>query len=1118
MLDSFAPDDRSHRLEQAVLEWLRAEDRGEPLEPAQLLSTYSDVADELQDYFTTLEALGRSGSRSTRFPKRNGNDSTVDDLRVQGPANCPVPPTVDLQLAPDTLAPEFDLLEVIACGGMGAVYKARRVSLDRIVALKVVLLGDWAAADHRDRFQIEARALAKLRHPAIVTVYGAGELNGRPYLEMEFVEGRTLQVVIDDGPLEARQAADILAKVAVGIQVAHDNDVLHRDLKPSNVLLDKRDQPHVADFGLAKILSERDDLTLTGQVIGTPSYLSPEQASGSREVGPATDIYGLGAILYAAITGRPPFRTASTAQTLRLVHEMEPPDPRLLNPAVPCDLAVICLKCLRKEPRARYASAAEVAQDLRRFLDGTPIQARPVGRLERTLRWTYRNQLLATILALLSLCIVVGVVGLLVHVNTIDDLNSRLSNRNDKLKSALNTAESLRQREQSTADRMRQLSYAADMRLAVEARQRNDIRQVADLLDNHKPQAGSRDVRCFLWRYLSRVTPQPLQTFGRFDRPNYYAQWSPDGRRFAVCGADGFVRFFDPRTGKMIIETDSQQKEVNSVAFHPELPILATAGDDGTVRLWKLPDFDLTGSTVGLIEDGTLEVFDGRPVYGVAFTPDGQTLAACGDNPDVQIWDVNTRTCRRVLSGHHVRRVEALAISPDGRWLVTVGWDRSFVIWNLETQSVQLQRIVGPYPLTCVAFLSDGEHFLVGAVDGSVRMWDLTQARQRARFDRPDGIQQVANVDQNHMLISDRGGTVCLLKCTTGDEAGGIDVVTAWQADSERIYGLAAEPSGETFITASRSGRVNRWITHHVEPAVIRLGGQSEWYMSRNFPSKSLNNGRILICSSSKLVRHHLTTQHSENVLSTDNGVLVSCDARPDESLVVVAEHPNLVHVVAKGQEVHTILAGDANDEIRAIRLMPASDTAVIQRRHGALQTLDLHTSDLQNRFSPCDALSSMSGADCMWIAEKQTNSLVAIDCQTWRPIRRIHAHRDTIFAVVESPDGSRVAATGADRSLSLWDTTNGELLHRFESMPTTPTALGWSPDGLTVAACTEGGTVHLFQAATLRDMGQVYQTESPLTQVTFAPDNQWMSVVDDQMRIHVFEGQRTDRESIPPE
>lgn len=291
-----------------------------------------------------------------------------------------------------TLFGDYELLNEIGRGGMGVVFKARQTGLNRIVALKMILPGSLATDEDLQRFRTEAEATARLQHPHIVTVHAVGAVAGRHFYSMDFVDGPSLAQRLTDGPLPERVAARYLVAIARAIHHAHQQSILHRDLKPSNILLDGHEQPHVTDFGLAKRLGLDSGQTRTGAVLGTPSYMAPEQAGGrTRELGPACDVYGLGAILYECLTGRPPFRSDTPLDTLMHVVEREPAPPRLLNPKVSRDLETICLKCLEKEPRQRYATAEELALDLERFLADESINASTFNVFDRIARTLQRG-------------------------------------------------------------------------------------------------------------------------------------------------------------------------------------------------------------------------------------------------------------------------------------------------------------------------------------------------------------------------------------------------------------------------------------------------------------------------------------------------------------------------------------------------------------------------------------------------------------------------------------------------------------------------------------------------------------------------------------------------------
>jgi serine/threonine-protein kinase len=304
---------------------------------------------------------------------------------------------------PDDLPniPGYTVFGEIGRGGMGIIFRAHQVSLDRPVALKV--LRKDASADVRERFRSEAEAAARLRHPHIAQVYDAGTCDGRPYFAMEYLDGGTLARKLGGRPQTAAEAATIVEALARAAQHAHENGVVHRDLKPSNVLLAADCCPKIADFGLARQTVSGLG-TRTGDLLGTPSYMAPEQAAGrSHQSGPVGDIYSLGAVLYECLTGRPPFQGGSLIETLELVQSQPVKPPRLIEPHLPADLEAICLKCLEKEPGKRYITAGQLADDLRRFLDGQPVQARPAGIVGQMIRWCARNRMAAAVIGVLLL-------------------------------------------------------------------------------------------------------------------------------------------------------------------------------------------------------------------------------------------------------------------------------------------------------------------------------------------------------------------------------------------------------------------------------------------------------------------------------------------------------------------------------------------------------------------------------------------------------------------------------------------------------------------------------------------------------------------------------------------
>jgi eukaryotic-like serine/threonine-protein kinase len=639
---------------------------------------------------------------------------------------------------------DYELLEEIARGGMGVVIKARQVSLNRIVAVKLISAGALVTDELVKRFKAEAEASASLAHPNIVPIFEIGEHQGQHYFSMGLIEGSNLREEISNlgFPISnPRKAAQLVATVARAVHYAHQRGVLHRDLKPSNILLDQNGDPHLTDFGLAKLIQKESTLTHTNAILGTPAYMSPEQARGdAKEVTTAADVYGLGAVLYETLTSSPPFGGGTSMETIRQVLDQEPRRPSLWNPAVDRDLETVCLKCLEKEPPRRYASADALADDLERWLRHEPILARSVTRLERFGKWVRRRPAIAALtgLALMLLVVVAG-------VSTI---------------SALRIAA---EREKSDAN-----LYVTEMSLAFQAWEHGNAGQTRSLLDRNLPRPKQPDRRGFEWQYLHAISqPQELFTFPRHESQIFGLSCSPDGRLLAVGHGDGRVSLLDLMERRVLHTFPGDGSCCFTVAFSPDGKRVASTSQKGSLNLWDVagrtnagtlpcrttsevafsPDGRLIASGGGNLyneqsTEGEIVLWDAltqqklyewkqpiSPVWEVSFSPDSHLLATAHADGTVVLWDVLTHQARRTLKGH-LGFVSCVRFSPDGRWLASGSMDQTVRLWPVESGE---SLVLGWHerPVDAVVFSSDGRWLASGGRDQTARVWNLKNPKQK---------------------------------------------------------------------------------------------------------------------------------------------------------------------------------------------------------------------------------------------------------------------------------------------------------------------------------------------------------------------------------------------------
>ncbi|HZV07950.1 MAG TPA: protein kinase [Gemmataceae bacterium] len=634
----------------------------------------------------------------------------------------------------------YEILEELGRGGMGVVYKARHLKLQRIVALKMLLGGSFVTSEERARFRIEAEAVARLRHPNIVQIYEVGEYDvdaglPRPYFTLEYAAGGNLASRLAGRPQPPRQAAAWLEAMARASHYAHEQGIIHRDLKPSNVLLTETDEPMLCDFGVAKLMTGSDLKTRSGTLLGTAEYMAPEQAAEGERVGPAADVYSLGAILYTMLTGRPPFQGSNTLHILEQVRSQEPVPLRRLVPHLPRDLETICLKCLEKQPSHRYVSAADLADDLRRFLSDEPIRARPSPAWERGWKWAKRRPAIAGLLAAVILLAAVGV-ALVFGLWRGAEARVKIESEKEQV-AARGQRESLRLLANVTLDHGLNLCDRGEVNHGLLL-----LARALELTEQAEEPELGRVARLNLAVWRRRLVT--LRAKLHHDGWAWAVAFSPDGRIALTGGKDNVARRWDARTGSSIGEPLRHRHPVWALSFSPDgRTILTGSGDDtkheGEARLWNAQSGEPLGPPLPHPDE----------VHVAVFSPDGKRFLTVCDE-EVRVYKTEAfatgpkpaRTLplpRPFLVLPHplpAKRIEEIQprlwaiFSPDSKYVLTGGEDGTARLWDAATGAARGEPLHHDGPVLSMAYSSDGKTVVTGSYDGTARMWDAATCRQ----------------------------------------------------------------------------------------------------------------------------------------------------------------------------------------------------------------------------------------------------------------------------------------------------------------------------------------------------------------------------------------------------
>jgi eukaryotic-like serine/threonine-protein kinase len=947
---------------------------------------------------------------------------------------------------------DYELLEEIGRGGQGVVYRAHQKSLNRTVALKLMGLGSWATEAHLKRFRREAEAAASLDHPCIVPIYEVGEREGSCYFSMKFIDGGQLDDVVKRKPIPVRRAVELIAKVARTVHYAHNHGILHRDIKPGNILLDHNGEPHLTDFGLARLVEAESTITGTLEVLGTPSYIAPEQAAGNNaQLTSATDVYGLGAVLYQLLTGRPPFQAESTGKTIRLVLETDPVSPVVHNPSVPPDLTTICLKCLEKEPARRYASAELLAEELDRFCRGEPILARPVGWAERSWRWCRREPALAGLATALVVALVIGFAGVLwkwrgeVSQREFAQQETQRAQRAvtrleiERAESLLEGGDSSRGlayfarllRQQPTnhvvAERlMNALTYRSFCLPVAPLRHGKPLNSLAGeqkewftrseffpffnpgslVMANFSPDSwrvvtASEDGTARLWNAL---TGESLGDPMRHEAEVLWAQFSNDGQRIVTASMDGSARIWRVDTNQLAAPPLRHGDVVHFATFSPDGQKVVTASRDNTVRIWNAQ----TGQPIGL------PLIHPKPVYSACFSPDGSSILTADESDHARLWDERTGTAIAAADHYYFFNVAASSpqFSPSGEQIVTFRRRQAF-LRNPRSEMAVFARLQHDSFLTSATYSPGGQHIATVSDDSTARIWDAGTGEASISPLRHDSAVFMAHFssDGRRIVTGSRDKSARLWDVRTGQ------ALTEPTRHEDEVHLAKIGAGGQRVITFSETDIAWLWDVRLLQPlAVMR------WLQSPPFAG----------------------------------------GFSPDSRQVVVLDDANAVRVWnAQSGLSQTKAMGHPHPETRIINSVQFSPDG--RRLVTAAETV---------AATP----SGYGGEARVW------------DASTGEPIGRALAGLSITQRARFSPDGTKLVTSSGDGFIRVWDVESGEQQLEWQNgrVSTQRVAIQFSPNGKMIATNSPGATVQIWDAATGRPLGKPLQHAADVVWLVF--------------------------------